>query len=172
MRRFVIGKCGHNGVTFGYTVHHQNGSWRRARRASRTGLTGRTRPSPPTDGWMWETFAFSSVNGNDPQLYSLDIALANTTSPGGASISLQSGWPRGDYGHEWRNWRPVLFRSPSPAIMKTLWWRRRQGNRHSKRSHDRTMVRRHESGLQCMSRVICGGAQAPDARQRDRRSQI
>ena len=31
--------------------------------------------------WTWARLPFSSVNGNNPRLYSLDVTLSNTTSP-------------------------------------------------------------------------------------------
>jgi predicted alpha-1,6-mannanase (GH76 family) len=72
---------GHNGVGFRYTVHHLDGT-------SDTG-TGNipdwfngANPAWTANGRVdVGTFAFSSVNGNNPRLYSLDIILANTTSP-------------------------------------------------------------------------------------------
>jgi predicted alpha-1,6-mannanase (GH76 family) len=72
---------GHNGVTFNYTVHHQNGTtdagsgsipdWFNSASAAFT-ANGRVDVG---------TFAFSNVGGGFPRLYSLDITLINAASP-------------------------------------------------------------------------------------------
>ncbi len=72
---------GNNGVSFSYTVHHQGGlsetgsatipDWYNG---ASTGFTANGRVDV-------QSYALSSVNGNDPRLYSLDLTLANTTNP-------------------------------------------------------------------------------------------
>jgi len=72
---------GNNGCSFTYSVHHQNG-------ATDTGTTnipdwynGST-PAWTANGRVdVQAFTFSSVAGNDPRLYSLDITLVNSNSP-------------------------------------------------------------------------------------------
>jgi len=72
---------GNNGVTFNYTVHHQNG-------ATDTGsVTIIDWFSTSAAAWTANgrvdvgTFAFNNVNNNFPRLFSLDITLSNVSSP-------------------------------------------------------------------------------------------
>lgn len=72
---------GHNGVAFQYSVHHLDGT-------SETGSGnipdwfGGLSPAWTANGRLdVGTFAFNSVNGNNPRLYSLDIVLTNLASP-------------------------------------------------------------------------------------------
>jgi predicted alpha-1,6-mannanase (GH76 family) len=83
---------GHNGIAFSYTVYHQDGSTETGTddipdwyNGSNTAWTANGRVDAGT-------FAFSSVNGNDPRLYSLDVPLTNTTS---AVTSIQFGYISG-----------------------------------------------------------------------------
>jgi predicted alpha-1,6-mannanase (GH76 family) len=72
---------GNDGCTFNYTVHHQNGATDTGSGSIPDWYNG------PNPAWTAngrvdvQAFTFSSVNGNDPRLYSLDITLANTNSP-------------------------------------------------------------------------------------------
>ncbi|HEV2455451.1 MAG TPA: glycoside hydrolase family 76 protein [Verrucomicrobiae bacterium] len=72
---------GHNGVAFSYSVDHQDGAVETGSSSIPDWFNG------PNPAWIANgrvdvgTFVFSSVNGNDPQLYSLDIPLTDTTSP-------------------------------------------------------------------------------------------
>ncbi|HEY3914253.1 MAG TPA: glycoside hydrolase family 76 protein, partial [Verrucomicrobiae bacterium] len=73
---------GHNGVTLIYTVHHLSGN-------ADTGTTNIPDWFSNGTNVAWTangrvdvgTFGLENVNSGDPQLYSLDITLANTTSP-------------------------------------------------------------------------------------------
>jgi predicted alpha-1,6-mannanase (GH76 family) len=72
---------GHNGVTFSYTVHHQNGATETGTGSIPDWFNGSS-PAFAANGRVdVGTFAFSNVNGNNPRLYSLDVALLNTASP-------------------------------------------------------------------------------------------
>ena len=72
---------GHNGVTFSYTVHHLNGSIETGSGNIPDWFNGSS-PAWTANGRVdVGSFAFDSVNGNNPRLYSLDIALANGSSP-------------------------------------------------------------------------------------------
>jgi len=72
---------GNHGVLFAYTVHHLDGG---AESGSGTIPDWFNSGSP---AWTAngrvdvQAFTFSSVNGNDPLLYSLDVTLTNTSSP-------------------------------------------------------------------------------------------
>src|ERR1051326_504836 len=72
---------GHNGVAFNYLVHHQDGSSESGSGSIPDWYNGAS-PAWTANGRIdVGTFAFSSVNGNNPRLYSLDITLANILSP-------------------------------------------------------------------------------------------
>jgi predicted alpha-1,6-mannanase (GH76 family) len=72
---------GHNGVSFNYIVHHQNGASDNGSLNLPDWYNG-SNPAWTANGRVdVGTFAFSSVNGNNPRLYSLDITLLNTASP-------------------------------------------------------------------------------------------
>ena len=72
---------GHGGVTFSYTVHHQSGPADIGTQSIPDWFNG-SNPAWTANGRVNAgTFAFNTVNGNNPRLYSLDIALANVASP-------------------------------------------------------------------------------------------
>ncbi|MGH8023132.1 MAG: glycoside hydrolase family 76 protein, partial [Limisphaerales bacterium] len=72
---------GHNGVAFSYAVYHQDGTVETGAGSIPDWYNGNN-PAWTANGRVdVDSFAFSSVNGNDPRLYSLDIPLADTTSP-------------------------------------------------------------------------------------------
>ncbi len=72
---------GNNGVSFSYTVHHQNGATDTGGANIPDWYNG-SNPAWTANGRVdVGTFGLSSVNGNDPRLYSLDFSLANTNSP-------------------------------------------------------------------------------------------
>ncbi len=72
---------GSSGVTFTYTVHHQNGTTETGSGTIPDWFNG-ANPAWTANGRVdVRTFAFNSVNGNNPRLYSLDITLVNVTSP-------------------------------------------------------------------------------------------
>lgn len=72
---------GHNGVTFSYTVHHQNGTTESGSGSIPDWFNGGS-PAWTANGRVdVGTFAFDSVNGNNPRLYGLDVTLLNTSSP-------------------------------------------------------------------------------------------
>ena len=72
---------GNNGVTFAYTVHHQNGALDTGSAVIPDWFNGGN-PAWTANGRVdVGSFALSSVNGNDPRLYSLDISLGNVSSP-------------------------------------------------------------------------------------------
>ena len=72
---------GNNGVAFSYAVHHQDGTVETGSGNIPDWYNG-ANPAWTANGRIdVDTFAFSSVNGNDPRLYSLDVALTDTTSP-------------------------------------------------------------------------------------------
>ncbi|HTV63030.1 MAG TPA: glycoside hydrolase family 76 protein [Verrucomicrobiae bacterium] len=72
---------GNNGVSFNYTVHHQDGTEETGGTNIPDWFNG-ANPAWTANGRVnADTFAFSNVNGNDPRLYSLDIPLTNTASP-------------------------------------------------------------------------------------------
>ncbi|HEX3717517.1 MAG TPA: glycoside hydrolase family 76 protein [Verrucomicrobiae bacterium] len=73
---------GHNGVTFNYSVHHQNGNTDTGTASIPDWFSNGTNYAWTANGRVdVGTFAFENVNGNDPQLYSLDITLGNISSP-------------------------------------------------------------------------------------------
>jgi predicted alpha-1,6-mannanase (GH76 family) len=73
---------GHNGVAFSYSVHHQDGTVETGSTNIPDWYNNGANTAWTANGRMdVDKFAFSSVNGNDPRLYSLDIPLANATSP-------------------------------------------------------------------------------------------
>lgn len=72
---------GHNGVTFGYLVHHLDATTERGTGSIPDWFNGSS-PAWTANGRVdVGTFALSNVNGNDPRLYSLDESLTNTASP-------------------------------------------------------------------------------------------
>ena len=72
---------GHNGVAFNYTVHHQDGTFETGSTNIPDWFNGSS-PAWTANGRVdVGTFAFQSVNGNNPRLYSLDVVLTNVTSP-------------------------------------------------------------------------------------------
>jgi len=71
---------GNFGVGFNYTVHHQDGSVEKASGNIPDWYNG-SNPAWTSNGRVdVRTFAFSSVNGSNPRLYSLDIVLTNLSS--------------------------------------------------------------------------------------------
>jgi predicted alpha-1,6-mannanase (GH76 family) len=72
---------GHNGVSFNYTVHHQNGSSETGSGSIPDWFSGAS-PAWTADGRLdVGTFAFNSVNSGNPRLYSLDSVSVNSASP-------------------------------------------------------------------------------------------
>jgi predicted alpha-1,6-mannanase (GH76 family) len=72
---------GNNGVSFTYTVHHQNGAVDSGSASIPDWYNG-SNPAWTANGRVdVQAFTFSSVNGNDPRLYSLDLTLVNSSSP-------------------------------------------------------------------------------------------
>jgi len=72
---------GHNGVSFNYVVHHQNGATDSGSGTIPDWFTGAS-PAWIANGRVdVGTFALSNVNGNNPRLVSLDITLASTDNP-------------------------------------------------------------------------------------------
>ena len=72
---------GNNGVNFNYTVHHLNGTTESGSGSIPDWFNGAS-PAWTANGRVdVGSFAFNSVNGNNPRLYSLDVALSITTSP-------------------------------------------------------------------------------------------
>lgn len=72
---------GNNGVTFGYTVHHQDGTVETGSASIPDWFSG-SNPAWTANGRVnVGTFAFSAVTAGNPRLYSLDVTLANTASP-------------------------------------------------------------------------------------------
>lgn len=72
---------GHNGVSFGYIVHHQNGTSESGSGGIADWFSG-VSPAWTANGRVdVGTLAFDNVNNNNPRLYSLDVNLLNTISP-------------------------------------------------------------------------------------------
>ena len=72
---------GHNGAAFSYTVHHADGTTETGSGNIPDWFDG-ANPAWTANGRVdVGTFAFQAVNGNNPRLYSLDVALTNATSP-------------------------------------------------------------------------------------------
>ncbi|HEX4264479.1 MAG TPA: glycoside hydrolase family 76 protein [Verrucomicrobiae bacterium] len=72
---------GHNGVGFSYRVHHLDGTSETGTASIPDWFSG-VNPAWTANGRVdVGTFAFSSVSGNNPRLYSLDIVLTDTASP-------------------------------------------------------------------------------------------
>jgi hypothetical protein len=72
---------GNNGVTFRYTVHHQNAAIETGTLSIPDWFNGST-PAWTANGRVdVGTFAFQAVNQNNPRLYSLDIVVPNSGSP-------------------------------------------------------------------------------------------
>lgn len=72
---------GHNGVAFNYVVHHQNATAESGSASIPDWFSG-VSPAWTANGRVdVGTFAFDSVNGNNPRLYGLDVNLLNTSSP-------------------------------------------------------------------------------------------
>ncbi|HEV2207854.1 MAG TPA: glycoside hydrolase family 76 protein [Verrucomicrobiae bacterium] len=71
---------GHNGVAFSYTVHHLDGFTESGSGSIPDWFNGAS-PAWTANGRVdVGTFAFNSVNANNPRLYSLDFALTHTSS--------------------------------------------------------------------------------------------
>lgn len=83
---------GHNGVAFSYTVYHQDGSIETGTNSIPDWYNGANTAWTANGRVDAGTFAFSSVNGNNPRLYSLDVPLTNTTS---AVTSISFGYLSG-----------------------------------------------------------------------------
>ncbi len=72
---------GHNGVSFNYAVHHQNGTTESGSGSIPDWFSGAS-PAFTANGRVdVGTFAFDNVNNNNPRLYSLDVTLLNSSSP-------------------------------------------------------------------------------------------
>ncbi len=79
-QRSFLESGGHNGVTFSYTVHHLDGTTETGSASIPDWFNG-TNPAWTANGRVdVGTFAFNSVNGNNPRLYSLDITLTHASS--------------------------------------------------------------------------------------------
>lgn len=77
----ILEAGGHNGVSFSYVVHHQDGTTESGSGLIIDWFNG-ANPAFTANGRVdVGSFAFSSVNQNNPRLYSLDFNLSNTTSP-------------------------------------------------------------------------------------------
>ncbi len=73
---------GHNGVTFRYTVHHQTGAADTGTASIPDWFSNGTNRAWTANGRVdAQSLAPENINSGDPQLYSLDINLANTASP-------------------------------------------------------------------------------------------
>src|SRR5581483_6433216 len=73
---------GHNGVTFRYTAHHQSGASDTGTASIPDWFSNGTNRAWTANGRVdAQSLAVENVNSGDPQLYSLDINLANTASP-------------------------------------------------------------------------------------------
>ncbi|HZV33008.1 MAG TPA: hypothetical protein VFB72_00405, partial [Verrucomicrobiae bacterium] len=72
---------GHNGVTFSYVVHHQSGATDSGTAIIPDWYNGNNVSWTANGRVDVQAFTFSSVNGNNPRLYSLDVTLLNTSSP-------------------------------------------------------------------------------------------
>lgn len=73
---------GHNGVTFRYTVHHLSGASDSGTASIPDWFSNGTNRAWTANGRVdVQSLALENVNGNDPQLYALDINLANAASP-------------------------------------------------------------------------------------------
>jgi predicted alpha-1,6-mannanase (GH76 family) len=72
---------GHNGVTFNYAVHHQNGTTESGSGSIPDWFNGTGQAWTANGRVDAGSFSFSNVGGNNPRLYSLDIILSNVTSP-------------------------------------------------------------------------------------------
>lgn len=72
---------GNNGVSFSYKVYHQDGTVETGNSSIPDWYNGLNQAWTANGRVDAGTFAFSSVNASNPRLYSLDIALTDTTSP-------------------------------------------------------------------------------------------
>src|SRR5579884_3905057 len=72
---------GNNGVSFAYTVHHQNGSTDSGSASIPDWYNGSNVSWTAAGRVDVQAFTFSSVNSSNPRLYSLDITLQNSNSP-------------------------------------------------------------------------------------------
>ena len=117
---------GNNGVSFSYAVHHQNGSTDNGSGSIPDWFNG-SNPAWTANGRVdVGTFALSSVNGNNPRLYSLDITLANSNTPvTSISFAYTSGTGHGAIKHGGQPAQRTehSIRCPSPDITRTLWWK-------------------------------------------------
>ena len=76
-----LGSAGNSGVTFNYSVHHQDGATDTGTKSIPLWVSG-SNPAWTANGRVNAgSFAFSMVNSGNPRLYSLDIMLLNATSP-------------------------------------------------------------------------------------------
>lgn len=72
---------GNNGVSFRYTIHHQNGATEIAVANIPDWFNG-LEPAFTANGRVnVQTFGFQAVNQNNPRLYSLDVVVTNSLSP-------------------------------------------------------------------------------------------
>jgi predicted alpha-1,6-mannanase (GH76 family) len=72
---------GHNGVSFNYVVHHQNGTTESGSGSIPDWFNGAS-PAWTANGRVdVGTFAFANVTNNNPRLYSLDVTLLNSSTP-------------------------------------------------------------------------------------------
>src|SRR6266850_8486155 len=72
---------GHNGVSFNYTVHHQNGTTESGSGSIPDWFSGAS-PAYTANGRVdVGTFAFDNVNNSNPKLFSLDVTLLNSSNP-------------------------------------------------------------------------------------------
>lgn len=72
---------GNNGVTFRYTIHHQNGATEIAVTNIPDWFNG-ANPAWTANGRVdVQTYAFQAVNQNNPRLLSLDVVVTNSSSP-------------------------------------------------------------------------------------------
>ena len=72
---------GHNGVSFNYVVHHQNGITENGSGSIPDWFSG-VSPAWTANGRVdVGTFTFDNVNNNNPRLYASDVNLQNTGSP-------------------------------------------------------------------------------------------
>ncbi|PWU11686.1 MAG: hypothetical protein C5B50_22830, partial [Verrucomicrobia bacterium] len=72
---------GNSGVSFTYTVHHQNGTTEGGSGTIPDWFNGANVAWTANGRVDVGTYAFQAVNSGNPRLYSLDVALTNSTSP-------------------------------------------------------------------------------------------
>lgn len=72
---------GHNGVSFNYSVHHQNGTTESGSGSIPDWFSSAS-PAFTANGRVdVGTFAFDNVNNSNPKLFSLDVTLLTSSSP-------------------------------------------------------------------------------------------